>query len=117
MSKPSLRQLRTFLAVLESGTVPEAAGNTRAIIDAWIRRTGLAARPAMALGSGAAIKALVASGLGASIPPERAPREVPAGAIARPPRPRLSRALGYVLRREAVMARGLRAFVAAPGAT
>jgi DNA-binding transcriptional LysR family regulator len=89
----------------------EARGASRAIVDAWFRRAGVGARPIMELGSVEAIKVLVGSGLGASVLPGLAVREPVPGAVARRPRPALSRDLGYVLRSEKVRERGLRVFI------
>lgn len=88
----------------------ERRGATRAIVDAWVRRAGIEARPIMELGSVEAIKVLVASGLGASILPELAVREPVRGAAVRRLRPALARELGYVVRSEKVRERGLRVF-------
>ena len=85
----------------------EAGGNTRAIVDGWFRRAGIAARPTMELGSVEAIKAVVGIGLGASILPTLALRDAVPGTVAKRLRPAASRALAYVLRREKVMNRGL----------
>lgn len=85
----------------------ETGGNTRAIVDGWFRRAGLIARPIMELGSVEAIKVLVGIGLGVSILPALALRNTVAGTVAKLPRPALARNLGYVLRREKIMNRGL----------
>ena len=82
-------------------------GSTRAVVDGWFRRAGLAARPIMDLGSVEAIKVLVGIGLGASILPALAcMTPFPAPCRGRCD-PRLARDLGYVLRREKIMNRGL----------
>ncbi|MCQ4161597.1 LysR family transcriptional regulator [Roseomonas sp. GC11] len=91
----------------------EAGGNTRSATDAWFRRAGIAARPAMELGSVEAIKTLVGSGLGASVLPGMALRQPVPGAVIRPLRPAARRELGLVLRREKVLDRGLRLLLAA----
>ena len=89
----------------------EAGGNTRRIIDAWFRRAGVDANPIMELGSVEAIKVLVASGLGASILPKLALEQVARATVVCPLRPALSRELAYVLRKDKVIDRGLRAFL------
>ena len=89
----------------------EAAGDTRGIVDAWFGKAGLAPKPIMELGSVEAIKVLVASGLGASILPRLALREVMPGTAIRPLRPAVARDLGLVLRKEKVLDRGLRLLV------
>jgi DNA-binding transcriptional LysR family regulator len=85
----------------------EAGANTRAIIDAWFRRAGLAPRPIMELGSVEAIKVLVAGSRGCSVLPALALGGEVAGAVVRPLRPTLSRQLAVVLRKEKVVDRGL----------
>lgn len=87
----------------------EPGGSTRAIVDAWFRRAGLAAKPVMELGNVEAIKVLAGGGLGATLLPSLALREPVAGATVRPVRPRLSRTLGIAVRREKVRDRALRA--------
>lgn len=87
-------------------------GNTRAGTDAWFRRTGVKPQPVMALGSVEAIKTLVGSGLGAAVLPALALREAVPGTVTRPLRPAASRSLGCVLRKEKVLDRGLRLFLA-----
>ncbi len=82
----------------------EPGGRTRAIVDGWFRRAGLAPKPVMELGSVEAIKVLVASGLGATILPSLAMGDSVRGASAR----RLRPALAIALRREKVVDRGLR---------
>ena len=85
----------------------ETGANTRAIIDAWFRRAGLAPRPIMELASVEAIKVLVAGGRGCSVLPALAlGGEVP-GAVVRPLRPALTRQLAVVLRKEKVVDLGL----------
>lgn len=90
----------------------EEGGNTRAATDAWFRRAGVKPEPAMALGSVEAIKMLVSSGLGAAVLPALALREAVSGTVTRPLRPVASRSLGCVLRKEKVLDRGLRLFLA-----
>lgn len=86
-------------------------GNTRAIVDAWFHRAGLAAKPIIELGSVEAIKVLVASGLGASVLPNLALHDTVARTVVRQLRPALTRKLAYVLRKEKVMDRGLRILI------
>ena len=90
----------------------EEGGNTRAATDAWFRRAGVKPAPVMALGSVEAIKTLVGSGLGAAVLPALALREPPLGTVTRALRPAASRSLGCVLRKEKVLDRGLRLFLA-----
>ena len=86
----------------------EAAGHTRMLTDAWFAAAGLRPEPAMALGSVEAIKVLVGAGLGAAVLPALAlPQPVP-GTVTRLLKPAATRQLGYVLRREKVVDRGLR---------
>ncbi len=87
----------------------ETGSHTRSIIDNWFRRAAIVMHPIMELGSVEAIKVVVAGGLGASILPALALSEVPAGTMVKALRPSLARTLGYVLRREKVVDRGLRA--------
>ena len=89
----------------------ETGGNTRGLVDGWFRRAGISARPIMELGNVEAIKVLVGGGLGASILPELALRGPVPGAVARRLRPGLARDLGYVLRREKVLNRGLQVVI------
>ena len=89
----------------------ERGGNTRAILDAWFRRAGLSPRPVMELGSVEAIKAVLAGGLGASVLPRLALADPIPGTVTRELRPAVTRDLGYVLRREKVVDRGLRAMI------
>lgn len=90
----------------------EAGGNTRGLVDGWFRGAGISPRPIMELGNVEAIKVLVGSGLGASILPELAVRAPVPGATIRRLRPSVARRLGYALRREKVMNRGLHVLVA-----
>jgi DNA-binding transcriptional LysR family regulator len=89
----------------------EAGSNTRRLVDDWFARAAVTASPIMELGSVEAIKVLVASGLGASILPKLALREVARATVVRPLRPALSRDLAYVLRKDKVIDRGLRVFL------
>jgi|SRR5579872_4610117 len=86
----------------------ETGGTTRAIIDAWFRRAGVAPAPIMQLDSIETIKVLVSGGLGASIMPAMALAVQPPGTVMRRLRPTIERQLGVVLRREKVLDRGLR---------
>jgi DNA-binding transcriptional LysR family regulator len=86
----------------------ETGGTTRAIIDAWFRRAGVAPAPIMQLDSIETIKVLVSGGLGASIMPTMALSVQPPGTVMRRLRPTIERQLGIVLRREKVLDRGLR---------
>jgi DNA-binding transcriptional LysR family regulator len=91
----------------------EPGGNTRAVLDAWFRRAGVSPRPIMELGSVEAIKAVIAGGLGASVLPRLALADPIPGTVTRPLHPPVARELGYVLRREKVVDRGLRAVIGA----
>jgi DNA-binding transcriptional LysR family regulator len=86
----------------------DPGGSTRALIDGWFRRAGVTPVPAMQLDSVESIKVLVSGGLGASIVPRLALRDPVAGAVARRPRPALTRQLALVARREKVIDHGLR---------
>lgn len=90
----------------------EAGGNTRVLVDGWFRGAGISPRPIMELGNVEAIKVLIGSGLGASILPALAVCAPVPGAVTRSLRPSVARGLGYVLRRETVMNRGLHVLVA-----
>ena len=107
-SKVSAVQLERLPLVLY-----EPGGNTRAILDAWFRRASLSPRPVMELGSVEAIKIVVAGGLGVSVLPQLALPEPLPGTVTRPLQPALRRELSYVLRREKIMDRGMRAVVEA----
>jgi DNA-binding transcriptional LysR family regulator len=93
----------------------EEGAGTRTAIDAWLGAGGVAARPAMALGSVEAIKQLVIAGLGRSILPavtvaaERRARRLQM----RPLAPALSRTLAIALRRDKVVGTPLRAMLQA----
>ena len=105
---PSLRasQLAQLPLVLY-----ESGGNTRAVLDGWFRRAGVSPRPMMELGSVEAIKAVIAGGLGASVLPRLALADPIPGTLMRPLHPAVARELGYVLRREKVVDRGLRTVI------
>ena len=102
---------RTALTAADLEGLPlilyEAGGTTRAIIDGWFRRAGLAPRLKMELGNVEAIKVLVASGRACSVLPSLALGGKVAGTVVRPLRPGLSRQLAVVLRKEKVVDRGL----------
>ncbi|ATU95821.1 LysR family transcriptional regulator (plasmid) [Phyllobacterium zundukense] len=84
-------------------------GNTRRCIDDWMTASGLRAKPTMEFGSVEAIKELVAAGLGWSILPELALKRNRANFLTTASvRPRLTRQLGMVLRRDKHLTRGLR---------
>lgn len=106
----------TAVTAAQLGAVPlilyEPGGNSRAITDAWFRRAGITPRPAMELGSAEAIKHLVGAGLGATVLTSLALRSPVPGAVTRRLRPAASRDLGIALRREKVLDRGLRLFLA-----
>lgn len=91
----------------------ESGGNSRTLVDAWFRRTGTVPRPIMELGSAEAIKRLVGAGLGGTVLTELALRDPVPGAVTRGLDPAASRELGIVLRRDKVLDRGLRLFLAA----
>lgn len=95
----------------------EPGGDTRGIVDAWFRRAGLAPKPVMELGSVEAIKVLVGSGLGASVLPSLALGAPVAGAVMCALRPPVERRLAVVVRRAKIADAGLRAVMAALGAT
>jgi DNA-binding transcriptional LysR family regulator len=86
----------------------ETGGTTRAIIDAWFRRAGVAPSPIMQLDSIETIKVLASGGLGASIMPSMALAVPQRNTEIRQLRPAIARHLGIVLRREKVLDRGLR---------
>jgi DNA-binding transcriptional LysR family regulator len=90
----------------------EAGANTRAVIDAWFHRAGLVPRTIMELASVEATKILVAGGRGCSVLPAMALTTPIPGTAIRPLRPALSRSLAVILRREKVIDRGLRQFLA-----
>lgn len=92
----------------------EPGAHTRTIIDAWFARAGIALKPAMELGSVEATKQLVAAGLGCSILPAMAltAENRKSKLVVRPLKPRLSRKLGLVMRRDKPLNRALRETVA-----
>lgn len=90
--------------------IPEPGGNTRGLIDAWFGAAGLVPKPGMELDSVEAIKQLVGAGLGCSVLPGMAlsTPEARRGLALRALRPKLSRQLALVLRRDKALSRGLR---------
>jgi DNA-binding transcriptional LysR family regulator len=84
-------------------------GNTRRLTDDWMAAAGFKARPIMEFGSVEAIKELVAAGLGWSILPGLAlARNRGANLQISSLRPRLTRQLAMVVRRDKPLTRGLR---------
>lgn len=90
--------------------IPEPGGNTRSLIDSWFAGADLVPQPGMELDSVEAIKQLVAAGLGCSVLPGMAVASAEArrGLKVAPLKPRLSRTLALVLRRDKPLSRGLR---------
>ncbi|PJI39631.1 LysR family transcriptional regulator [Ferrovibrio sp.] len=95
--------------------IPEPGGNTRSLIDGWFATAGLAPNAGMELDSVEAIKQLVGAGLGCSVLPAMAlaTAEARKGLEVRALKPRLTRQLALVLRRDKPLSRGLRETVAA----
>lgn len=95
--------------------IPEPGGNTRSLIDGWFATAGLAPKAGMELDSVEAIKQLVGAGLGCSVLPGMAlaTPEARRGLEVRALKPRLSRQLALVLRRDKPLSRGLRETLAA----
>jgi len=91
----------------------EPGANTRRIIDDWFTRAGVTPKPIMQLGSVEAIKELVGAGLGCGVLPRTSLRPKQPGLVVRPLRPRLSRKLALVMRRDKPLTRGLRVLVKA----
>lgn len=88
----------------------ERGGQTRTIVDDWLRAAGVAGHSIMELGSVEAIKELVGAGLGATILPAMGAR---LGRTQFPIKtrklvPDLARSLALVVRRDKVMGSGLR---------
>jgi DNA-binding transcriptional LysR family regulator len=110
---PSAQRLRPSQLARLPLVLYESGGNTRAVLDAWFRRAALSPRPMMELGSVEAIKAVIAGGLGASVLPRLALADPIPGTVTRQLYPAVARELGYVLRREKVVDRGLRAVIEA----
>ncbi len=90
--------------------IPEPGGHTRSLIDDWFAAGGLAPKPGMELDSVEAIKQLVAAGLGCSVLPGMAVATPDArrGLAVLALKPKLSRQLALVLRRDKPLSRGLR---------
>ncbi|MCC9620076.1 LysR family transcriptional regulator [Thalassospira sp. MA62] len=89
----------------------ERGGQTRTLVDDWLRDAGVTGRSVMELGSVEAIKELVGAGIGASVLPEMG--AVPPGKTQFPIKtcmldPPLSRQLALVMRRDKIMGTGLR---------
>jgi DNA-binding transcriptional LysR family regulator len=95
--------------------IPEPGGHTRSLIDGWFHAGGIAARPVMELDSVETIKQLVAAGLGCAVLPGMAfhTPDSRRGLEVRALKPKLSRSLALVLRRDKPLSRGLREAVAA----
>jgi DNA-binding transcriptional LysR family regulator len=95
--------------------IPEPGGNTRSLIDGWFASAGLTPKPGMELDSVEAIKQLVGAGLGCSVLPGMAlaTPESRRGLEVRALKPKLSRQLALVLRRDKPLSRGLRETIAA----
>ncbi len=95
--------------------IPEPGGNTRSLIDGWFASAGLAPKAGMELDSVEAIKQLVGAGLGCSILPGMAlaTPESRRGLEVRALKPKLTRQLALVLRRDKPLSRGLRETIAA----
>ncbi len=112
----ALAPVGATVTAVQLGAMPlilyESGGNSRAITDAWFRRAGITPRPIMEMGSAEAIKHLVGAGLGATVLTSLALRSLVPGAVTRRLRPAASRHLGIALRREKVLDRGLRLFLA-----
>lgn len=101
----------------------EAGGNTRRVVDEWLARAGIALNPVMDLGNVEAIKELVGAGLGCAVLPEIAVRDAGRSSVrndgrarplvSRPLSPKLNRTLALVMRRDKILAKGLRETVKA----
>lgn len=88
-------------------------GNTRKLVDGWLRGGGKRVQPIMELGSVEALKKLVEAGLGVAIVPAMSIDAGSAGLQARSLTPRLERKLALALRRDKHMTAPLRALAAA----
>jgi DNA-binding transcriptional LysR family regulator len=88
----------------------ERGGQTRTIVDDWLRAAGVAGHSIMELGSVEAIKELVGAGLGATILPAMGARlgRTQFPIKTRKLAPDLARRLALVVRRDKVMGSGLR---------
>lgn len=95
--------------------IPEPGGNTRSLIDGWFAAGGQAPKPGMELDSVEAIKQLVGAGLGCSVLPGMAVAtpEARRGLQVQALKPKLTRQLALVLRRDKPLSRGLRETIAA----
>lgn len=95
--------------------IPEPGGNTRSLIDGWFATAGVTPKPGMELDSVEAIKQLVGAGLGCSVLPGMALATPDArrGLEVRALKPKLTRQLALVLRRDKPLSRGLRETIAA----
>lgn len=95
--------------------IPEPGGNTRSLIDGWFAGAGLVPKPGMELDSVEAIKQLVGAGLGCSVLPGMAlaTPEARRGLQVHALKPKLTRQLALVLRRDKPLSRGLREAIAA----
>jgi DNA-binding transcriptional LysR family regulator len=95
----------------------QAGANTRALIDQWAMRAGVALKPVMELDSVEAIKQIVGAGLGCGIVPKMALPHGQASArrqpIIRSLHPKLIRKLAIVMRRDKPLHRGLREAISA----
>jgi len=91
----------------------EPGGNTRSLMDRWLKGAGVVVRPTMELGSIEAIKEMVSAGLGASILPSLAVQRVNQSLrlIVRSFRDPLTRTLGVAMRRDRVLDWALREFL------
>jgi DNA-binding transcriptional LysR family regulator len=88
----------------------ERGGQTRTIVDDWLRAAGVVGHSIMELGSVEAIKVLVGAGLGATILPAMGARlgRTQFPIKTRKLAPDLARSLALVVRRDKVMGSGLR---------
>lgn len=95
--------------------IPEPGGNTRSLIDGWFATAGVTPKPGMELDSVEAIKQLVGAGLGCSVLPGMAlaTPDSRRGLEVRGLKPKLTRQLALVLRRDKPLSRGLRETLAA----
>jgi DNA-binding transcriptional LysR family regulator len=95
--------------------IPEPGGNTRSLIDGWFAAGGHVPKPGMELDSVEAIKQLVGAGLGCSVLPGMAlaTPEARKGLQVCALKPKLTRQLALVLRRDKPLSRGLRETLAA----
>ncbi len=89
-------------------------GNTRRLVDDWLRASGKRLQPVMELGSVEALKKLSQAGLGIAIVPSMAVQDEAASAslVIRSLSPRLERKLALALRRDKHMTAPLRALSA-----